>query len=109
MADVSTSLQSLQKLYGIMAEAASSPGKVMLKRKKGDLMIYPHQTNQSQLSPLPKTLSATAVVMQVPENTHTYNHSYFPLFMLLLVIMFTMSITFYESTFINNFTMFTLL
>ena len=55
--------------------------------------MYPCQTNQSQPSPVTKTLSATVVAMQAPQNTHTSNHSYFPVFMQLLVIVFTMSIT----------------
>ena len=41
--------------------------------------------------------------MQVPQNTHTSNHFYFPVFVQLLVIVFTISITLYKSTYINNF------
>ena len=80
----------------------------MLKRKMGGLMTYPHQTNQSQPSPLAKTLPAMAAAMQASQNTHTSNHSYFPVFKQLLVV-FTMSITLYKSTFMNDFTMFTFL
>ena len=75
----------------------------------GGLTTYPCQTNQSQPSPLTKTLSTTMATMWAPQNTHTSNHSNFPVFMQLLVIMFTMFFTLYKSTFINNFTMFALL
>ena len=54
--------------------------------------MYPCWNNESQPSPPAKTLSATAAAMQVPQNTHTSNHSYFPVFKQLLVVVFTVSI-----------------
>ena len=64
-----------------MAEAASSPGKVMLKRKTGGLMTYPWQNNWLQPSPLARTLAGMVVAVQVPQDTHASDHSYFRIFM----------------------------
>ena len=90
------------------AKSESSPGKVMPKRKMGGLTTYPHWTNQSQPSPPAKTLSATVTAIQVPQNIHTFNHSYFPIFMQPLIT-FLPCLSLFKSIFINNFTMFTLL
>ena len=60
-----------------MAEASSSPRKVILKRKIGGLMMYPWQINQPQPSPLAQTLSVTTVAMQMLQDNHTSGHSHF--------------------------------
>ena len=78
------------------------------EEEDGGLTMYSCWNSQFQPSPLAKSLSVMPVAVQAPQNTHTSNHCYFPVFKQLLVVVFTVSITLHKSTFINDFTTFTL-
>ena len=81
-----------------MAEAAKQPMEVMPKRKMGGPMMYPHQTNQPQLSPLARTLSAMVVVMQALSGhslfrtlilfQHSYNFACHTIFLVVSTILY---------------------